>query len=631
MQTFAAGTYDVIVVGAGHAGIEAALASARLGAQTLLLTLSMENIGLMPCNPSLGGPAKGHLIREIDALGGEMGIAGDSTLLQIRMLNTAKGPAVHALRAQIDKAQYQQYMTWKVENTDKLTVRQAAVTGLILNSSGKITGVKTATGAEVKARAVVLTCGTYLTSKVIVGEYSNAAGPNGLEMVASLTPMLTELGLQVARFKTGTPPRIDKRSVDFAKVVEQWGDKKERRFSFRRPWQARPQMPCWLTNSTMQTKEIIEANIARSPLYSGMIAGTGPRYCPSFEDKIMRFKDKDTHQIFIEPEGLKTNELYVQGLSTSMPEDVQWQMVRSITGLENAEIIRLGYAIEYDYFLPTQLDARLAYKDIPGLFGAGQINGTSGYEEAAAQGLVAGSNAALEVLGKEPLLLNRSEAYIGVLIDDLVMKGVAEPYRMFTALAEYRLLLRNDNADFRLMQLSYQKGMLAEADYQVFSAKAANVEQEIKRLTSTTITPTTEGLNTLLASLGSPIVTTGMQLIELLRRPEIKYQALHSCCPSLQELTEEEKEQVEIEVKYAGYIKKQAEQVARFTKLEKRQLARELDYKLVQGLSNEAREKLMKLRPLSIGQASRVSGISPADINVLLIYLEQEKRKQRDK
>lgn len=618
-------SYDVAVIGAGHAGCEAALAAARLGMETIIFTVSVDSIALMPCNPNIGGSSKGHLVKEIDALGGEMGKVIDQTFIQSKMLNQSKGPAVHSLRAQADKKMYSNTMRKVLENTERLTIRQAEVTELIVED-GVVTGVKTYSGAVYHCKAVVLCTGTYLKSRCIYGDVSNATGPNGLQAANYLTDSLKAHGVEMFRFKTGTPARIDKRSIDFSKMEEQKGDERIVPFSFSTDPESVqiPQESCWLTYTNEKTHEIIRANLDRSPLYSGMIEGTGPRYCPSIEDKVVKFADKPRHQVFIEPEGLDTNEMYVGGMSSSLPEDVQYEMYHSVPGLEHAKIVRNAYAIEYDCINPQQLHATLEFKTIKNLFSGGQFNGSSGYEEAAAQGLIAGINAALKIQGKELLVLDRSEAYIGVLIDDLVTKENHEPYRMMTSRAEYRLLLRQDNADLRLRKKGYEVGLISEGQYQALLKKEEQIAEEIKRVEKTTVGATPE-VQQLLERYNSTPLTSGSTLGELIRRPELNYEALEPIDKKRPELRWDVKEQVNINIKYDGYIRRQLKQVEQFKKLEKKQIPADINYDEVKSLRIEAVQKLKLYQPLNIGQASRISGVSPADISVLLVYLESRR------
>lgn len=620
---YTAKEYDVIVVGAGHAGCEAALASARMGCDTLLMTINLDMVAFMPCNPSIGGPAKGHVVREIDALGGEMGRNIDKTYIQMRMLNTGKGPAVHALRAQADKFLYQHEMKKTIESTPNLTLRQGMVDELIVED-GRCVGVISQTGARYYAKAVVITTGTYLRGKIIMGELMYESGPNNQQPSVKLAACLKEHGLELVRFKTGTPPRVNGETIDFTKTEIQPGDEHPKFFSYETKESNVEQIPCWLTYTSEATHKIINDNLHRAPMFSGAIEGTGPRYCPSIEDKIVRFADKPKHQIFLEPEGRNTLEYYVQGFSTSMPEDVQLDMLRSVPGLENAQMMRNGYAIEYDAVVPTQLWPSLETKKIEGLFTAGQLNGTSGYEEAAGQGIIAGINAARKVQGKDPVIIGRADGYIGVMIDDLVTKGTNDPYRLLTSRAEYRLLLRHDNADLRLTPLGYEIGLITEERYQAFLNKKELVEMEIQRLHETKIKPS--DAKELLEEAGSAELSQGGSIIMLLRRPEITYAMLETISPSPYELTEEMKEQVEIQIKYAGYIEKQLHQVERLNKMERKRIPEDIDYNDIKGLANEARQKLELIRPLSIGQASRIGGVTPADISVLLIYLEHYNR-----
>lgn len=616
--------YDAVVIGAGHAGCEAALACARLGLETIVFTVSVESIAMMPCNPNIGGSSKGHLVREVDALGGEMGKNIDKTFIQSKMLNTSKGPSVHSLRAQADKRAYSQEMRHTMENTDKLTIRQAEVCKLLVDENNNINGVVTYSGAIYHCKCVVLATGTYLKARCIYGDISNETGPNGLQSATHLTDSLKELGIEMFRFKTGTPARVDKRSIDFSKMQEQKGDERVVPFSFTTDPESvqKDQVSCWLTYTNEQTHEIIRSNLDRSPLYSGVIHGTGPRYCPSIEDKVVRFADKDHHQVFIEPEGLYTNEMYLGGMSSSMPEDVQYEMYHTVAGLENVKIVRNAYAIEYDCINPRQLKPTLEFKKIGGLYSAGQFNGSSGYEEAAAQGIIAGINAALHVLKRQELVLDRSQAYIGVLIDDLVTKENHEPYRMMTSRAEYRLLLRQDNADLRLTAIGHEIGLISDERYQKLNDKKRQIDEEIKRLQTATI-GTTPQVQAFLEQHNSTLLKSGMTLEELLKRPEICYNDLKEIDTKQPELPEAVTQQVEISIKYEGYIKRQLQQVEQFKKLEKKKLSLDFDYSQVPNLRKEAIQKLNEYQPASIGQASRISGVSPADISVLLIYLNR--------
>lgn len=651
---YIAGEYDIAVVGAGHAGCEAALAAARLGCRTVVFAINLDSIANMPCNPSVGGTAKGHLVREVDALGGEMGKCTDKTFIQSKILNSAKGPAVFSLRTQVDRRKYQMEMKNTLENQENLDIKQAEVTELLLEDSSRVAGVKTHTGAVYKCRTVVLTTGTYLRGRIVIGDVSYSGGPDGLFPAERLSESLKNNGIDLMRFKTGTPARLNRRSIDFSKMAEQPGDDVCIPFSFENECIEKEQVSCWLTYTNNKTHKVIRDNLHRSPLYGGKIEGVGPRYCPSIEDKVVRFAEREQHQVFVEPMGLGTQEMYLQGMSSSLPEDVQIEMIRTLPGLENAHVMRSAYAIEYDCINPLQLKLSLEFKNIEGLFTAGQINGSSGYEEAAAQGIVAGINAAQKMKGKPPLLLDRSEAYIGVLIDDLVTKGTAEPYRVMTSRSEYRLLLRQDNADLRLTPKGHEIGLVDGDRYGRFMEKWSKIGAEIERLENTYVPPS-DVVNGYLESRGSTNVKTGVKLSELLRRPEISYFSLEeidnerpdylkkiqasdrdisslSGIPVTQRMCPLTRynaiaEQVEISIKYEGYIKRQLIQVEQFRKLEKRRLPEELDYSSVYGLSLEARQKLNKIRPDSVGQASRISGVSPADISVLLVYLEQMNRK----
>lgn len=624
---FIAGNYDVIIIGAGHAGVEAALASARMGCNTLLTTLNMDNIAMMPCNPSVGGPAKGHLVREIDALGGEMGVNADKTCIQYRMLNTGKGPAVQALRAQADKKLYQNTMKHTCELQENLDVKQLLIDEILFEDN-KVTGVVVETGEVYTCKAVVLASGTYLKGRIIIGENTYDGGPNGQRAAIKLSSCLLKAGVELMRFKTGTPARVDRRSLDFSKMIIQPGDDEVHNFSFMSDVKTREQVPCWLTYTNEQTHKIIRDNIERAPMANGIITGVGPRYCPSIETKIVRFPDKERHQLFIEPEGLDTEEMYVQGMSTSMPIDVQMEFLRTIPGLENVRIMRPGYAIEYDCINPLQLKPSLEFKKISGFFSAGQTNGTSGYEEAASQGLIAGINAALKIQGKEPLILKRSDGYIGVLIDDLVTKGTNEPYRVMTSRAEYRLLLRQDNADLRLTEKGRQVGLVSDERYARFVKRRDSIKNTIELLSEIRIHPNKETLAKMQEfELGS--IHNTVTAADLLKRKEISYDDLKHIV-ELPEISEDVKKQVEITLVYEGYIKKQLEQVERMEKLEEKLLPEDINYDEISSLRDEAREKLNAIRPISIGQASRISGVSPADISVLLVYLEQYRRQEEN-
>ena len=615
-------TYDVVIVGAGHAGCEAALASARLGMETIMFTVSVDSIALMPCNPNIGGSSKGHLVRELDALGGEMGKNIDKTFIQSKMLNESKGPAVHSLRAQADKQDYSRHMRRTLENTDHLTIRQAEVSE-ILAEDGKIRGVKTFSGAVYYAKAVILCTGTYLKARCIYGDVSNPTGPNGLQAANHLTDSLRKHGIEMFRFKTGTPARVDKKSIDFSKMEEQFGDPRVVPFSFStNPDEIqKDQVSCWLTYTNENTHRIIKDNLDRSPLFSGAIEGTGPRYCPSIEDKVVKFPDKNRHQVFVEPEGLYTNEMYLGGMSSSLPEDVQYAMYRTVPGLEKVKIVRNAYAIEYDCINALQLKPTLEFKKISGLFAGGQFNGSSGYEEAAVQGFMAGVNAVMKIRGQEAVVLDRSQAYIGVLIDDLVKKESHEPYRMMTSRAEYRLLLRQDNADLRLTKIGYEVGLIEEERYQNLLKKEEQIQKEIERVESVHV-GTTKEVQELLESCGSTPLVSGASLADLIRRPELSYEILASVDKMRPELKYDVAEQVNINIKYEGYIKRQKKQVEQFKKLEKKRIPADINYEEVQSLRLEAKQKLSQIRPASIGQASRISGVSPADISVLLVYLE---------
>ncbi len=622
-------TYDVAVVGAGHAGCEAALACARLGMKTIIFTVSMDSVALMPCNPNIGGSSKGHLVREIDALGGEMGKNIDKTFIQSKMLNQSKGPAVHSLRAQADKKNYSQAMKEVLENTDNLVLRQAEVAE-IMAEDGMVKGVKTSSGATYYTKAVILCTGTYLKARCIYGDVSNPTGPNGLQAANHLTDSLKQLGIDVRRFKTGTPARIDKRSIDFSKMEEQKGDERIVPFSFtnREEDIQREQISCWLTYTNQKTHEIIRNNIDRSPLFSGAIEGTGPRYCPSIEDKVVKFADKDRHQVFIEPEGENTNEMYIGGMSSSLPEDVQYAMYRSVPGLENANIVRNAYAIEYDCINALQLKPSLEFKAIEGLFSGGQFNGSSGYEEAAAQGLMAGINAARKITGQEPIILDRSQAYIGVLIDDLVTKETFEPYRMMTSRAEYRLLLRQDNADLRLTDIGHEIGLIDDERYKDFCDKREKIDAEVERLHGIMIGANKKVQAFLEAHESTPL-KTALSLADLIKRPELSYELVADLDTDRQEMSADVIEQININLKYEGYIKRQSQQVEHFKKLENKKIPTDIDYDLVENIRKEARQKLSSVRPENIGQASRISGVSPADVSVLMIYIESLKRKEQ--
>lgn len=626
-MSYYAGDYDIAVIGAGHAGCEAGLAAARLGMKTLVFSISLEAVANMPCNPHIGGSSKGHLVREIDALGGEIGKNIDKTMIQIKMLNTSKGPAVHSLRAQADRKRYHAEMKHTLEKQENLFLKQGEIVDIKVEN-GKVVGIETAVGAIYGVKAVIVATGTYLKGKIFMGEFSQESGPDGVAAANKLSDSLKRIGVNLLRFKTGTPARINKRSIDFSKMEIQKGDENIVPFSFEDEIKDLKQVDCYLTYTNEQTHQIIRDNLHRSPLYAGKIEGTGPRYCPSIEDKVVRFSDKPRHQAFVEPVGLDTDEMYIQGLSSSLPEDVQIALYHTIPGLEKAEFTRSAYAIEYDCIDPSNLKLSLEYKGIDGLFMAGQTNGTSGYEEAACQGLIAGINAAQKIKGKEPVILDRTQGYIGVLIDDIVTKGTNEPYRMMTSRAEYRLLLRQDNADLRLTEIGHDVGLISDERYQRFLTKKENIEKEIQRLKNTIVKPT-QDVNELLINCGTSPLTTGTKMSELLKRTELDYDKLASIDPERPELTLQEREEVEIQVKYEGYIKMQEEQVEKFKKMETKLLPEDIDYSSINGLCLEARQKLDKFRPRSIGQASRISGVSPADISVLLIYLQVNKNSNK--